>query len=107
MGKKSAEIYFNSQLAGILEKDNETYIFRYTDEYIVNDNCPAISLTLPKQKEPHASQFLFPFFYGLLAEGDNKDMQCRLLKIDENDHFTRLLKTAGKNTIGAVTVKEI
>jgi serine/threonine-protein kinase HipA len=50
---------------------------------------------------------LFPFFYGLLAEGENKDMQCRILKIDENDSFTRLLKTASEDTIGGVIVKEI
>ena len=34
-------------------------------------------------------------------------MQCRLLKIDENDDFTRLIKTAGEDTIGAITVKEL
>jgi serine/threonine-protein kinase HipA len=48
---------------------------------------------------------LFAFFQGLLAEGINKDIQCRLLKIDENDDFLRLLQTAGNDTIGAVTVK--
>jgi serine/threonine-protein kinase HipA len=35
----------------------------------------------------------------------NKDIQCRLLRIDENDDFTRLLQTAGDDTIGAITVK--
>jgi len=50
---------------------------------------------------------LFSFFSGLLSEGINKDIQCRLLKIDENDDFTRLLKTAGEDTIGAITVKAI
>ena len=29
-----------------------------------------------------------------------------LLKIDEADDFTRLIKTAGEDTIGAITVKE-
>jgi HipA-like protein len=47
------------------------------------------------------------FFSGLLSEGINKDIQCRLLKIDESDDFTRLIKTAGEDTIGAITVKEI
>jgi len=47
------------------------------------------------------------FFYGMLAEGINKDIQCRLLKIDEEDDFTRLIKTAGEDTIGAITVKEL
>jgi serine/threonine-protein kinase HipA len=50
---------------------------------------------------------LFPFFYGILSEGVNKDIQCRLLKIDEQDDFTRLLETAGEDTIGAITIKKI
>jgi hypothetical protein len=43
----------------------------------------------------------------LLAEGEDKVLQCRLLKIDENDHFTRLLRTCQTETIGGVTVKEV
>jgi serine/threonine-protein kinase HipA len=50
---------------------------------------------------------LFPFFYGLLSEGTNKEIQSKLLKIDENDDFTRLIKTAENDTIGAITIKEI
>jgi serine/threonine-protein kinase HipA len=37
----------------------------------------------------------------------NKDIQCRLLKIDQEDDFTRLISTAGKETIGAITVKAL
>jgi hypothetical protein len=43
----------------------------------------------------------------LLAEGENKLLQCRLLKIDEYDHFTRLLRTCATETIGGITVKEV
>jgi HipA-like protein len=50
---------------------------------------------------------LFPFFFGLLAEGDDKKLQCRLLHIDENDPFTRLLKTCTTEPIGGVTVEEV
>lgn len=107
MDKKKAEVYYNGKLVGLLSKESSKYYFQYTDEYLKNENNPGISLTLPKRKEPFISEYLFPFFYGLLAEGDNKKLQCRILKIDENDHFTRLLKTAGKNTIGGITVKEI
>ena len=52
------------------------------------------SATLPKRKEEYRSKELFPFFYGLLAEGKQKERQCRELCIDENDHFTRLLETS-------------
>jgi serine/threonine-protein kinase HipA len=102
-----AGVYYNSILAGLLSKDNNKYTFQYEKSYLDNASLPAISLTLPKRKESYTSEYLFPFFYGLLAEGENKNLQCRTLKIDENDHFTRLIKTAGENTIGAITVKEL
>lgn len=101
-------VYVNKILAGILEKKEDgTYEFKYDDEYYRNGELPHVSLTLPKSQQIYYSKDLFPFFYGLLAEGVNKDIQCRLLKIDEEDEFFRLLKTAGNDTIGAVTVKQI
>ena len=103
-----AEIFFNGTLAGILEKQaSDIYVFTYTDEYFSDTNKPGISLTLLKTQKKYESGELFSFFYGMLAEGINKDIQCRLLKIDEEDDFTRLIKTAGEDTIGAITVKEI
>ena len=103
-----AGVYNNGVLAGILEKkETGEYTFIYTDEYFINQEHFAISLSFPKTKKEYESTELFPFFYGLLTEGINKDIQCRLLKIDENDDFTRLIKTAGDDTIGAITVKEI
>jgi serine/threonine-protein kinase HipA len=101
-------VYINGLLAATLEKGADgIYRFRYEDDYFNNGALPAISLTLPKTKQVYESNYLFPFFYGLLAEGVNKDIQCRLLRIDEEDDFTRLLKTAGEDTIGAITVKEM
>lgn len=103
--EKKALVYYNNILAGYLTKTENGYTFGYAPEYLANDKYPAISLSLPKTVNEYSSSELFPFFYGLLAEGDEKELQCRLLGIDENDHFTRLIKTAG-NTVGAVSVKE-
>lgn len=95
-------------LAGVLEKtDRPDYVFRYDDAYYSNPATSAISLSLPKTQQQFYSEMLFPFFFGLLAEGTNKQTQCRLLRIDENDHFSLLLATATNDTIGSVTVKEI
>ena len=104
-----AGVYNNGMLAGFLEKKNSptSYQFTYSDDYFANRDMPAISLSFPKTKMQYESEELFPFFYGMLAEGINKDIQCRLLKIDEEDDFTRLIKTAGEDTIGAITVKEL
>ena len=105
--EKRAEVYFNGKLVGYLSKSDNTYYFEYTRDYLGNQDDPPISLTLPKREDPYESDSLFPFFYGLLSEGDNKELQCRLLSIDENDHFTRLIKTAELDTIGGITVREI
>jgi HipA-like protein len=104
---RKANVYCRGVLAGVLSKDETGYRFQYLPEYLRNSRCPAISLSLPKREAPFESPVLFPFFFGLLAEGEDKALQCRLLKIDENDHFTRLLKTCDAETIGGVTVQEI
>jgi serine/threonine-protein kinase HipA len=103
-----AGVYYNGVHAGILEKRSvNQYKFTYTDEYFFNRDMPAISLSFPKSVKQYEANELFPFFYGLLAEGINKEIQCRLLRIDEDDDFTRLIKTAGEDTIGAITVNEL
>jgi serine/threonine-protein kinase HipA len=99
-------VYNNGVLAGSIEKDkNGSYLFQYNDEYFADKQQPPVSLTLPKTQKEYSSEKIFPFFYGLLSEGINKDIQCRLYKIDENDDFTRLLLTARYDTIGSITVK--
>ncbi len=100
------KVYCQGRLAGRIEERPEGYRFTYGAAYLATENAKPVSLTLPLQSEPYDSPVLFPFFYGLLAEGILKDTQCRMLKLDENDHFGRLLKTAGSDTIGDVTVVE-
>ena len=38
---------------------------------------------------------------------EGQALQCRVLKIDERELFTRLVKTCVVETIGGVTVKEV
>lgn len=101
-----AYIYYLDILAGILTRTEQGFQFEYQSDYL-QSNFPAISFSFPKTHEPYFSEKLFPFFAGLLAEGTNKTIQCRTLKIDENDGFARLLKTANSETIGAITVREL
>jgi len=93
-------------LAGTLAFDDEKYIFAYDEEFLRGNNTTAISLTFPKQTEPFISRHLHPFFSALLAEGSLKELQCKKLKIDENDDFTRLITTAKDDTIGTITIGE-
>ena len=98
------KVYCQGRLAGRIEERPDGYRFIYDMAYLALKDAVPVSLTLPLQSEPYDATALFPFFYGLLAEGILKDTQCRTLKLDENDHFGRLLKTAGSDTIGDITV---
>lgn len=105
---RSLEIYRNGILAGLLiEENRKHYIFIYDEKYFIDDNNPAISLTLPKTQKEYSSEFLFPFFFNMLSEGVNRKLQSVQLKIDEEDNFGLLAATAQYDTIGAVTVKTI
>ena len=101
---RRGRVYNDGVLAGTLSEDAKGFEFVYDPAYLADERAPAVSLTLPKRKKPYRSPHLFPFFYGLLAEGSLKDLQCRILRIDEEDSFGRLLATAGGDTIGSVTV---
>ncbi len=99
-------VFNNGILAGSIDKDDAgVFLFTYDNQYLNDRSLPPVSLTLLKTQQQYRSEKMFPFFYGLLSEGVNKDIQCRLYKIDEADDFTRLLLTAQHDTIGAITIK--
>ena len=105
---KKAGIYRNGIFAGVLTEENhKSFLFRYDDSYFNDSSKPAISLTMPKTHKEYRSKFLFPFFSNMIAEGENKKVQSRLLKIDEKDQFGLLLSTATGDTIGNITVKKL
>jgi len=91
----------------LTEETRKMYIFRYDHDYFNDPAAPAVSLTLPKSKQEYRSPYLFPFFFNMLAEGVNKELQSRQLRIDKEDSFGLLLATTGNDTIGAVTVKPL
>jgi HipA-like protein len=106
MISREANIYINKTKAGELTELDGTFCFQYDQSYLSMSNAKPISLTFPLRTEPFTSKTLPPFFCGILAEGVNKEIQCRMLKVDEKDLFGLLLLTADKDTIGAVTVKQ-
>lgn len=100
-----ARVKLNDKTVGYLNKLADShYTFDYVDGY---KGAPIARYFKDTQKHYiRADGNLFPFFAGLLSEGTQKDVQCRILKIDPDDEYTRLLKTASK-TIGAVTVHPV
>lgn len=103
---RKGEVRVNGIPAGILEETRAGFRFQYNGSYVRREGRPAVSLTLPKRIEPYESAVLFPFFTGLLTEGAAMQLQCRMLRLDENDLFGRLLKTAHDDVIGNVTIHE-
>ena len=105
---RKAAILFKGEEAGILaQQDEGSFTFRYNDAWMANTTKPGICLTLPKSQQEYCSKYLFPFFYNLLPEGSNKQVVCKLNRIDPDDDFGILLATAGNDTIGAVRVIKI
>ncbi len=105
---RQCEVYIHDRKAGFLtEKSKDDYEFVYDKDYLKRKDAVPVSLTMPLKEKPYHSKVLFPFFFNMLSEGDNRELQSRLLHIDKDDDFGILLATAQYDTIGAVTVKPI
>ncbi len=105
---RKAKILFMDEEAGVLTQHNDgSFTFRYQDAWMADSNKPAIGLTLPKTGHVFHSDFLFPFFYNMLPEGSNKQMVCKLNRIDHADYFGLLMTTTKTDSIGAVRVVKI
>jgi serine/threonine-protein kinase HipA len=105
--KKSAIVFYNDKPTGILTQEVGKYRFKYDETYLNGANNRPISITIPLRKEEYESSTLFPVFINMLSEGANKRIQCRMLKIDENDYFSLLLATTKVDSIGPITLKMI
>lgn len=105
---RKGKVYINGIEAGILTENDSTqeYIFKYHKDYLENE-LPAVSLSMPLQEKEYRSPVLFPYFFNLLSEGENRVIQSSLHHIDKNDDFGILLATAQCDTVGAVTVVPI
>jgi HipA-like protein len=105
---RKAKILYKDDEAGILtQHDDGSFSFNYNDTWLADTSKPDISLTLPKSKQEFHSKFLFPFFYNMLPEGSNKEVVCKLNRIDPSDYFGILTTTAKYDSIGAVRVLKI
>lgn len=105
---RQAKILYKNIEAGILtQHDDSSFTFRYNDSWMNDDSKPGISLTFPKEQQEYHSKHLFPFFYNMLPEGSNKQLVCKLNRIDLSDYFGLLLTTAKNDNIGAIRVVKL
>ena len=101
---RQCKVFVKDKEAGILqETDAREYVFTYDKDYQGEPVC----LAMPLREDSYRSDRLFPFFFNMLSEGANRQVQSTLHHIDENDDFGIMLATAQYDTIGAVTVKPL
>lgn len=99
-------VFYNNTKCGIIEETDEGYSFVYDDQYLNNENAKPISLTMPLTEEKYFSEYLFPFFDGLIPEGWLLKIVEKKWGINRNDRMGLLL-CACQDTIGAVSVKVV
>ena len=105
---RKARVLSKNEEAGILtQHDDGSFSFRYHDDWVANNTKQSISLTLPKTEKEFHSKYLFPFFYSMLPEGSNKQVVCKLNRIDPEDNFGLLMTIAKNDSIGAVRIIKI
>ena len=105
---RQCKVYVHNKYAGILTETNDKeYQFVYDKDYADNKNNSPVCFAMPLKDEVYKSDVLFPFFFNMLSEGANRQMQSELLHMNPDDDFGILLETAQYDTIGAVTIKPI
>jgi serine/threonine-protein kinase HipA len=104
---RSAQVYYQETLAGILtETDEGEYLFHYDASYVNEHPNDFITFSMPVSHELYQDKRLFPFFEGLIPEGWLLDIASKSWKINRNDRMGLLMVCCG-NCIGAVSVKPI
>lgn len=104
---RTAEIYYNEIIAGILvETDDGEYQFTYNTSYIEKYPEQFLTFSLAVSEKIYTSNRLFPFFEGLIPEGWLLDVATKNWKINPNDRMGLLLACC-QNCIGAISVKPI
>jgi serine/threonine-protein kinase HipA len=99
-------VYNNDHIAGtLIETDNGGFEFTYMESYLNDPAAAAISVHFPKTPKIYISNKLFPFFMNMIPEGSNRELQQRRFKLSDHDFFGLLTHLAGKDTIGAIQVK--
>lgn len=91
--------------AGVLTETDAPieYKFQYLPEYIAGGG-ESVCLAMPLCAEPYYSAYLFPYFFNMLSEGANREIQAQLWHLDKRDDFGIMMATAQLDTPGVVTV---
>lgn len=105
---RKGAVFVHGNYAGELKEISpRQYVFDYDEQYCNSQDAHPVCLAMPLSQRHYESETLFPFFSNLLSEGENRQLQARLHRVDEKDDFGILLSTASFDTIGCVTIKSV
>lgn len=104
--RRQAEVLFHGEPAGRLQELPDGFRFTYHSAWVLGTR-PPVSASLPVRETAYTSDRLFPFFQGLLSEGELRRIQMRSARLDDSDSFGLLLATCREDTAGAVTIRSI
>ena len=105
---RQAKVLYKGIPSGVVSQaDDGSFRFCYDPLWLADSNSPPISLVMAKREEPYTCKALFPVFFHLLPEGNNRVQLCRAFRLDLEDDFGLLLQIAKHDTIGAITIQEI
>jgi len=104
--RRQADVLFHGEPVGVLQELQNGFRFAYAPEWVLSSR-PSVSASLPIRTAPYESVRLFPFFQGLLSEGELRRVQMRIARLDDADAFGLLLATCREDTAGAVTVRPL
>lgn len=103
---RKGKVFFDGTPAGVIEQNDDGYVFVYDKEYLEDKSSKPISLTLPMRNESYTSKTIFPFFDGLIPEGWLLDIATNNWKLNPRDRMGLLLAVCG-DCIGAVHIEEM
>ena len=99
-------VFKNGIIAGYLLANRSHFVFLYDANYLANGGT-SIAIEFPKTQKIFYSRYLFPFFSGLLPEGENKASTCKILRINPKNKLALLQELAQHETIGDITVQGV
>ena len=101
---RALAVWWEGVVVGSLTADRHGAMrFAYAADWLADPAAPALSISLPKRREPFPPRQCRPFFEGLLPEGAPRDAVASVLGVSRANEF-RLLERLGGEVAGALTL---
>ncbi len=84
-------------------KDSSDSQFCYSEEYLLDQEASALSISLPLRKQPYSPSQTKCFFEGLLPEGFTRRSVAQWMHVDEEDYLS-ILHGLGRECLGAISI---